>query len=130
MRKMKVAFVVRPTLRERRFALHCAHKGRKPHEMSRMSNSPKGETFTFRLDPALKAALAGSAADAHMQPAELMRALVRAHLAGKERRVFEAEARRQSLAIARRTRDLDSDEARVMREIDVNLDGFADARKA
>jgi hypothetical protein len=100
--------------------------------MSRISARPKGETFTFRLDPALKAALTRSAADEHMQPAELMRELVRNHLAGKERRVFEAEARRQSLAIAQRACDPNSDEAQVMREIDADLerDDRADEWKA
>jgi len=100
--------------------------------MSRTSSSPKAETFTFRLDSALKAALTRSAEDEHMQAADLIRQLVRDHLAAKERRAFEAEARRQSLAIAQRARDPDSDEARVMREIEAGLerDEFADEWKA
>ena len=99
--------------------------------MPRTSANPKGETFTFRLDPALKAGLTRSASAARMQPAELVRALVRDHLAQAERRAFEAEARRQSLAIAARARDPMSDEARVMREIEaVFEDDAADERKA
>jgi hypothetical protein len=100
--------------------------------MPRTSNAPKAETFTFRLDPALKAELTRSAEDEHVQPAELVRRLVRNHLAARERRAFEAEARRQSLAIAKRAGDLNSDEAQVMREIEAGLerDDFADAWKA
>jgi hypothetical protein len=61
-----------------------------------------------------------------------MRDLVRRHVAEKERQAFEIEARRQSLAIAERARDLVSEEAQVMREIDavVERDDFADAWKA
>jgi hypothetical protein len=100
--------------------------------MRRTSSTPKGETFTFRLEPALKEALARSAADAHMQPAELVRELVRDHVAGKERHAFEVEARRQSQAVAQRARDPHNDEAQVMREIDAGLerDDFADEWKA
>lgn len=93
--------------------------------MSRTSTNPKGETFTFRLDPELKAALVRSADDEQMQPAELLRALVRDHLAERERRAFEAEARRQSLAIAARARDPNSDEARVMDELAAALEDEA-----
>jgi hypothetical protein len=100
--------------------------------MPRSSSAPKGETFTFRLDPVLKEALTRSAAEEHMQPAELMRDLVRRHLAGKERRAFEIEARRQSLAIAERARNPDSDEAQIMRDIEAELQrgDFDDAWKA
>ena len=96
------------------------------------SEHPKGETFTFRLEPSLKASLAQAASDARISPAELVRVLVRAHLAGRERRAFEAEARRQSMAIARRALDPASDEARVMSEIESDLDAdvFAETWKA
>jgi predicted transcriptional regulator len=100
--------------------------------MPRTSSTRKAETFTFRLDPALKKALARSAADEHMQPAELVRELVRDYVIAKERRVFEIEARRQSLAIAQRVRGSANDEAQVMRDIDANLerDDFAHEWKA
>ena len=100
--------------------------------MARSSDALKGETFTFRLEPALKAALARSAKEERLQPAELLRELVRAHLADRERRAFEAEARRQSLAIAARAGQPDSDDAQVMREIEGRLDAddFGSAWKA
>jgi hypothetical protein len=90
--------------------------------MSRISNVSKGETFTFRLDQALKAALTRSAAEAHMQPAELVRELVRSHLTRQARRAFEAEARRQSLAIAERARHSGGDEAELMRDLEAHLE--------
>lgn len=57
-----------------------------------------------------------------MQLAELIRELLRDHLADKERRAFEVEARRQSLAIAQRAQDPASDEALALREIEADLD--------
>jgi hypothetical protein len=48
------------------------------------------------------------------------------------RRAFKAEARRQSLAIAQRARDPNSDEYAIMREIEAELyrNDFADSCKA
>jgi predicted transcriptional regulator len=94
--------------------------------MPRTSASPKGDTFTFRLDPAMKAALARSAAADRKQPGEVVRDLVRDYLARRERRAFEAEARRQSLELNARAQDPTSDEAQVMRELEADLDAFAD----
>ncbi len=90
--------------------------------MPRSSATLKGETFTFRLEPALKAALTRSAEAERIPPGELLRELVRAHLADRERRAFEADARRQSLAIAAQAAEPDGDEAQVMREIESLLD--------
>jgi hypothetical protein len=99
--------------------------------MSGVLTPPKGKTFTFRLDPAMKDALTRSAAEDHIQPAELMRDLVRRYLAEKEQRALEIEARRQSLSIAERASDPGTDEARVMKEISagLELDYFADEWK-
>ena len=47
---------------------------------------------------------------------------MRAYEKQRERRVFEAEARRQSLAIAERAKDPNSVEYAVMREIEADLD--------
>jgi hypothetical protein len=90
--------------------------------MPRSSDSLKGETFTFRLEPALKAALTHSAEMQSVHPGELVRELVRAHLADRERRAFEAAARRQSLAIAAQAAGPESDDAQVMGEIERLLD--------
>jgi predicted transcriptional regulator len=97
--------------------------------MPRTSASPKGDTFTFRLDPAMKAALTHSAAAEHKQPAEVVRNLVRDYLAQRERRAFEEEARRQSLVLNAAAQDPTSDEAQVMRELEADLDAFADEWK-
>jgi predicted transcriptional regulator len=96
------------------------------------STNSKGDTFTFRLDPALKAELTRAASEARIPPAQLVRALVRSHLAEKELQAFEAKARKQSLSIAQRAGDPATDESRVMIEIEADLeDGrFADTWKA
>ncbi len=80
------------------------------------------ETFTFRLEPSLKAALNRSAEAERVHPGELLRGLLRAHLADRERRAFEAQARRQSLTIAAQAAHPDSDVVQVMREIEILLD--------
>jgi len=64
----------------------------------------------------------------HKQPGELMRDLLEAHVAGRRRRAFEDEARRQCLALNARAQSPDSDEAAVLRETGEHLDAdeFAD----
>lgn len=94
--------------------------------MARSPTLSKGETFTFRLDPALKAALAASATEQHKQPGELVRELLRAHVAQRERHAFEEEARRQSAIINAAGQDPQSDEAQVMGELNAHLDQALD----
>ena len=90
--------------------------------MTRTSPAIKAETISFRLEPALKAGLARSAREAHVQPAELLRELVRGHLAERERLAFEAEARRQSLVLAAAAQPADGEERQLLRELEANLD--------
>ncbi len=92
--------------------------------MTEFSVPSKGETFTFRLDAALKAALVASAAEVHKQPGEFVRELLQNYLSKRERRVFEEEARRQCTILNEAARDPDGDEAQVMRELDANLKEF------
>lgn len=47
---------------------------------------------------------------------------MRAYVKQRERRAFEAEAHRQSRAIAERAKEPNSDEYAVMREIEADLD--------
>jgi hypothetical protein len=68
--------------------------------MPRTFASPEGDTFAFRLDPAIKVAL-----------------------------TREAEARRQSLLLNAAAQDPTSDEAQVTRELEADLDSFADEWK-
>ena len=93
--------------------------------MARTSPEPKGEIITFRIPPALKAALSEIAAEEAKPVGEVLRELIRQRVKDKERREFEAEARRQSLLIAEAAKDPDSDEAQVMRELDANFDEFS-----
>jgi Arc/MetJ-type ribon-helix-helix transcriptional regulator len=98
--------------------------------MSR-SIAAKDETFTFRLDETLKRELSRAAADAHVQPGELVRALVRRHLDHEARKTFEAEAHRQAVMVAEQSADFERDDAEIMRELGTYLDSgaFGDAWK-
>ena len=100
--------------------------------MAHPSTQPSSETFTFRLDSSLKTGLNRLAANEHIQPAELLRKLLRDHISQQERLAFEREARKQSLSIAKRALDPKSDEAQIMRELEAHLedDDFAGEWKA
>jgi len=93
--------------------------------MPRVTPEPKGETVTFRIAPALKAALAAIAEQERRPVGELLREMIRERVEQNRRREFEAEARRQSLLLAEAARDPNSDEAAIMRELDANFDEFA-----
>jgi len=84
------------------------------------------ETLSFRIDPALKSALAEIAGKESKPVGALLREWVRERIKQERRREFELEARRQSLAIAELARDPSSDEAAVLRELEAYFDDFAD----
>ena len=90
--------------------------------MPRTTRHPKETSFNLRIDPALKAAFT-EAAEAQDKPAaQVVREFMRAYVAHRGRKAFEAEARLQSMSIAQRARDPNSDEYAVMREIETELD--------
>jgi hypothetical protein len=93
--------------------------------MARTSVEPNADIITFRIPPALKTAFAEIARQEAKPVGELLRELIRERVAQKERREFEAEARRECLEINAAARDPHSDEAVVMRELDANFDEFA-----
>jgi hypothetical protein len=83
---------------------------------------PKDGSFNFRIDPALKTAFT-RATEAEDKPAsQVLRDFMRAYVARRERREFLAQAHQQSLAVAERARDPESDEARSLAELDSLLD--------
>jgi hypothetical protein len=90
--------------------------------MARTSVEPNADIITFRIPPALKAAFAEIAEQEAKPVGELLRELIRERVKQKERREFEAEARRQCLEINAAARDPNSDEAAVMRELDALFD--------
>ena len=90
--------------------------------MPNPSQHPKEATFNFRLDPALKAAFTQAADADHQAAAELLRRFMRSYVEQKRHGAFEAEAHRQSLAIAARARDPKSEEHAALRELDAELD--------
>jgi hypothetical protein len=93
--------------------------------MARTSLESKDETVTFRIAPALKAAFAEIAEQEQKPVGELLREMIRERVEFAERSAFEAEARRQSLLLAKAARDPNSDEAAIMGELDANFDEFA-----
>ena len=100
--------------------------------MPRATQHPKAETFNFRVDPSLKTAFT-QATEAEDKPAaQVLREFMRAYVERRDRRLFEAEARRQSRAVAERAGDRESDEARSLRELGAlfDEDHFADEWKA
>jgi hypothetical protein len=100
--------------------------------MPRTSQHPKETSFNFRIDPALKAAFTAATEAVDKPAAQVLRDFMRAYVRQRERRAFEAAARRQSLEAAERARDPNSDEHAVMREIEAEFDrdDFADEWKA
>jgi len=89
--------------------------------MPRTSQHPKETSFNLRIDPALKAAFTAATEAEDKPAAQVVRDFMRAYVKQRERRAFEAEAKRQSLLIAQAARDPESDEAQVMREIEAEL---------
>jgi hypothetical protein len=90
--------------------------------MPRSTQHPKETSFNLRIDPNLKAAFTAATEAEDRPAAQVVRDFMRAYVKQRERRAFEAEARRQSLLIAEAARDPNSDEAAVMREIDAELE--------
>ena len=90
--------------------------------MARTTQHPKETSFNLRIDPKLKAAFTAATEAEDKPAAQVVRDFMRAYVKQRERRAFEAEARRQSLLVAQAARNSTSDEAAVMREIAAELD--------
>jgi hypothetical protein len=90
--------------------------------MPRTSQHPKETSFNLRIDPALKAAFTAATQAEDRPAAQVLRDFMRSYVRHRERRAFEAEARRQSQEAARAARDPNSDEYAVMREIEAYMD--------
>jgi hypothetical protein len=99
--------------------------------MTRTTQHPKETSFNLRIDPALKAAFTAATEAEDKPAAQVVRDFMRAYVRERERRMFKAEARRQSLEAAASANDPNSDEFAVMREIEAELDrdDFADEWK-
>ena len=83
--------------------------------MPRTSQHPKETSFNLRIDPALKAAFTAATGAEDKPAAQVVRDFMRAYVKQRNRRTFEAEARRQSLALAATARDPNSAEAEELR---------------
>ncbi|MGH9382503.1 MAG: ribbon-helix-helix protein, CopG family [Thermoanaerobaculia bacterium] len=95
--------------------------------MPRTTAPAKPHVVTFRIDPRMKADLEELAERESRPVGEVLRELVREHVDRQRRREFEAEAHRQSLELAAAARDPDSDEAAMLRQLDVLFDELAAA---
>ena len=84
------------------------------------------ETVNFRIARAQKEALTRIADDRDQPLSELVREVVQEYLAREERRDWEAEARRASLALAAEAEDPRSAESEALRTLEANLEEFAD----
>ncbi len=69
--------------------------------MPRTSQRPKETSFNLRIDPALKSAFTAAAEEEDKPAAQVVRDLMRDYVKQRERRAFQAEARRQSLEAAK-----------------------------
>jgi hypothetical protein len=89
--------------------------------MPRTSQRPKETSFNLRINPELKAAFAAAAEEEDKPAAQVVRDLMRDYVKQRERRIFAAEARRQSLEAAKAAQDPSTDEWQVMREIEAEM---------
>jgi len=89
--------------------------------MPRTTQHPKETSFNLRIDATLKAAFTDATKAEDKPAAQVVREFMRAYVKVRQRRAFQAEARRQSLLIAEAARDPNSDEYAVMREIEADL---------
>lgn len=90
--------------------------------MARTTQHPKDTSFNLRLDPALKASFLAAAEAEDKPAAQVLRDFMRAYVKHRERRLFEAEAQRQSKLLAEEARDPTSAEAEEMRWLGAILD--------
>jgi hypothetical protein len=100
--------------------------------MPRASQHPKAETFNFRIDPALKSAFTQATESEDKPAAQVLRDFMRSYVERRNRKAFEAEARRQSQEAAARAHDPRSDEAQSLKELETvfDEDHFGDEWKA
>jgi hypothetical protein len=96
------------------------------------SGRAKADSFNFRVDPALESAFARATEAEDKPAAQVLREFMRLYVARRQRKVFEAEARRQSREAAERARNPKSDEAASLRGLEALLDqnAFSDEWKA
>lgn len=92
--------------------------------------SRKRSMVTFRVEPEVKRELSRLAKKDKKSLAALMRELAHKRIETENREEYEAEARRQSLEIAERARTPDTDDHRMMRELEGDLEWFFDEPKS
>lgn len=87
-----------------------------------MNHTSKMDTFTFRIEPDLKAAFVKLAENQDRPAGEILREFIRELVEAKRQSDFAREARRQSKIIAAAASNSGSDEAEVLRQLDRAFD--------
>lgn len=90
--------------------------------MPRSSQHLKAETFNFRIDPDLKAAFTHAVEAEDKPAAQVLRDFMRSYVERQKQNALLLEARRQSLAIAKRSQDPNSDDDVSLKELDALFD--------
>ena len=94
--------------------------------MARLSQSPKEDSFVFRIDRGLKADFQAATEAEDKPAAQVLRDFMRDYMAHRRRQSSATEAERQSLSIAARANDPGSDEAAMLHELGSTMNDLAD----
>lgn len=94
-----------------------------------MPHAERTESVTFRVDPALKAALTGLADRNRTSMGELLRDIASERVQREQRKTFVAAAHQQAAAAAAAARNPSTDEHAVMQELDADLTAFGETWK-
>ncbi len=87
-----------------------------------MSNTPKMDTFTFRIESDLKADFVKLVESQNKPAGEILRGFIRELVSSKRQNEFLKQARLQSKVIATAANSSNSDEAEVLRHLDREFD--------
>lgn len=87
-----------------------------------MSNTPKMDTFTFRIESDLKAAFVKLVESQDKPAGEILRGFIRELVSSKRQSDFLKQARLQSKIIKAAASSADSDESEVLRQLDMEFD--------
>ncbi len=93
-----------------------------------MSNTTKMDTFTFRIESDLKAAFVKLVESQNKPAGEILRGFIRELVGSKRQSDFLKQARLQSKIIAASAGSSDSDEAEVLRQLDMEFDELSQSK--
>ena len=97
--------------------------------MPRLSSHHKDVSFNFRVDLDLKTAFQEITEADDISAAQVLREFMRGYILKRKQRDFTSEARRQSAIISAASGDPNADEARIMSELENDLQYFSTGLK-